>query len=90
MFLAKSKWVIAEKVEQNGFPNNTTFGYINRGGEIYKDEKAVPFVIKLFELLSKGHYSLSAVGDILYDLGLRNPHKGTYFGKNCHLKLLKE
>ncbi|MDR1522761.1 MAG: recombinase family protein [Endomicrobium sp.] len=81
---------LTEKAEQGDYPHYPPVGYLrNENGDVVKDEVYAPLVVKLFELTVKGHYSPSKIADMLFQLGLRNPHKGENNGERMTFTTLK-
>lgn len=67
---------LAEKIEQGWLPTKPPTGYKTLGEKGHKihvlDDAVAPFVVKMFELYASGDYSLSALTDKMYSIGLRS------------------
>ncbi|MCL1971473.1 MAG: recombinase family protein [Endomicrobia bacterium] len=80
-----------ESAEQGHYPHFPPVGYKRDDSrKIIKDEVFAPLVSKLYDLVIARHYSLTTITQMLYDLGLRNPHKGCHNKKRMKLTSLKE
>ena len=87
----KVKMGCKESAEQGHYPHFPPVGYKRDDSKkIIKDEVFAPLVVKIYNLVIARHYSLTTITDMLYDLGLRNPHKGRHKNKRMKLTSLKE
>lgn len=80
-----------ESAEQGYYPHFPPVGYKrNENRDIVKDKIFAPLVSKLYDLVIAKHYSLTTITEMLYDFGLRNPHRGCHKNKRMKLTSLKE
>ena len=75
-----------EKAEQGLWPSNAGYGYRNTksGGDkrvIVPDPKTAPFVVRAFEMMATGQYSLQMIAQELYSLGART-NRGKVISKS--------
>lgn len=79
-----------EKLRQGGYPAKPPIGYTTVGEKGHKvvvvDQARAPLVIKMFELYASGNYSLKALEQCIYDMGLRNDNgRRIYKSRLCVL-----
>ena len=87
----KVKMGTLESAEQGNYPHCPPVGYKRDDNrKIIPDEKFAPLVSKLYDLVIARHYSLTTITEMMYDFGLRNPHKGRHKNKRMKLTSLKE
>ncbi|MBU2539811.1 recombinase family protein [Patescibacteria group bacterium] len=74
------------KLSLGGWPNHAPKGYINNKADktIIIDKKSAHYVIRIFELYSKGTYNLKEVADILYQEGFRSCSGKKIFKGHIH------
>ena len=86
----KVKMGLTEKAEQGYYPSNSPLGYINNKNTnlIEIDPVNAPLIIKLFEKVATGRYSLFMLEQILYDKGLRHKTRGNRIPKSTLHRIL--
>ena len=69
----KASMGMREKAEQGFYPGLVPLGYLNdrATGSVTVDAETAPLVVKAFELMASGQWSLSMLVDKLHVLGLR-------------------
>jgi len=60
-----------EKMAQGGWPNYAPFGYLNKDKEIIIDPITSKYVVRAFELYTKGIYGFKDLADKLFEEGVR-------------------
>jgi hypothetical protein len=80
----KSQMGMLEKAEQGLYPSVAPLGYRNNlvTHLLDVDEATAPHIQRAFTLMATGRYSLSTLGDLLYQEGLRN-RGGNRVGKSA-------
>jgi site-specific DNA recombinase len=80
-----------EKTRQGGWAHKVPVGYINnlKDHTIEIDPINGPLVKKAFELAASGQYSLRALCEKTYKLGLRGARSGKKYSKQSMERLLK-
>ena len=79
---------ILTKLEKGEWANYAPIGYYNKDGKIFPDKEKAKYVVKAFELYSKGSYSVKAIADILFEDGFRS-RKGYKYHKSKIHKILQ-
>ena len=80
----KSQMGMLEKAEQGLYPSVAPLGYRNNlvTHLLDVDEATAPYIQRAFTLMATGRYSLSTLGDLLHQEGLRNKG-GNRVGKSA-------
>ncbi len=85
----KTKMGMDEKAESGIYPSNTPLGYLNKEGEVEIDPVNAPLVKMMFEKVASGAYSLIALEDQMFALGLRHKTRNTKVRKSTLYRILK-
>ena len=85
----KTKMGMQEKAEQGIYPTNTPLGYLNVKNGIAVDPVNGPLIQTLFEKVASGAYSLIALEDEMYNLGLRHKTRKSKVRKSTLYRILK-
>lgn len=78
----------AEKIRQGWLPTKPQLGYKTIGDKGHKihvvDKNVAPLIKKLFELCATGNYSLAALVEKMYKMGLRSRNGGKVVKSRLH------
>ncbi len=85
----KTKIGMDEKAEEGVYPSNTPLGYLNKEGTVEIDPINAPLVKMMFDKVASGAYSLIALEDQMFALGLRHKTRNTKVRKSTLYRILK-
>jgi len=75
---------LKSRLDEGAWPNYAPIGYLNEPKKIVIDKEKAKYLIKAFELYSKGNYSLKTIADILFDEGFRSRADYKYHKSKLH------
>lgn len=85
----KTKMGMDEKAEDGIYPSNTPLGYLNKEGKIELDPTHAQLIKMMFDKVASGTYSLKALEDQMFALGLRHKTRNTKVRKSTLYRILK-
>lgn len=85
----KTKMGMQEKAEQGIYPTNTPIGYINKDRGIAVDPVNGPLVVQIFQKMASGGYSVRALAEEMFALGLRHKTRQSKISKATIDRVIK-
>ena len=85
----KTTMGMTEKAEEGIYPSNTPLGYLNKEGKVELDPINAPLIKMMFQQVASGAYSLRALEDHMFALGLRHKTRNTKVRKSTLYRILK-